>query len=205
MHFAFLTRVITALALLSHACLVAASPTTDLAPAVRAPSTTCFHWAGPATTFVYDNSGKQIAAIRPGDNVTSSNVTSLDLAPATDPGLLTTAFDTAVKITEVVCKATGPIACVATGIISLFGVFFSAYLLNGCDLVHAHMLVTDFPPIRGCGTICRLRNKAPEGDWRLIGNATTNGVFHAVHYSRIGSISGLRAVQYPGGAKGLRR
>ena len=54
----------------------------------------------------------------------------------------------------------------------------------------------EYPPVAGVGTRYRLEHEAPEGDWRPIGNATIDGVFHAIHYKRNGTLNGLRSVQY---------
>jgi hypothetical protein len=114
-----------------------------------------------------------------------------------DPTIATAAFNTVAKITELVCTFSGPIGCLAAGVVAVFGIFFTIYRLTSrTDLAHTFHLETDYPALPGCGVRCRLNKEVPEGDWSMVGNATVNGLFHTMHFKKNGTISGVRSIQH---------
>ena len=181
-----LSLVFVCIAILAHAAL--ALPVID----VRI-TTNAFGAPLPAVTHFYALTGSSLATIKSTDTIDETLLAVVvDLA---NDQIVTKAFETAAKLTEVVCEKAGPIACVTTAVIAVIGVFFLAYKTSG-KREWEHVFMLDYPPMAGVSTRFRLENEAPEGDWRLIGNATVHGVFHAIHYKRNGTLNGLRSIQF---------
>lgn len=140
---------------------------------------------GPAVT--YFSNGTELALV---DH-------SIDRVLASDTVKIA-AFSTAAAITATICKTPGipPIACIGFGAVTVIGAFFAAFSPSGRRELDEVIFHTDYAPALGCGLRCRLHTEAPEGDWRVIGNATVQGVFHSLHYRRQGSISGFRSIEH---------
>ena len=109
----------------------------------------------------------------------------------------------AVEITKAVCTTIGSfglpgaVGCAATGIVSLLGLFFLGFTGSGKRDVSSNVWNTIYLPTAEQSAVQQLHTLEPEGDWRSIGNATIDGIFHDLHYRRNGSVAGLRAMQYP--------
>jgi hypothetical protein len=113
---------------------------------------------------------------------------------------IATLGSTAVGLTAAVCTAvagTGPVGvagCLFQGLVATIGSFFAIFQLSGKrDVTYQVML--DYPAGPGCHGACQLDIQAPEGDWRIVGNATVSGIHHDLYYRRNGTLSGVRAVQ----------
>ncbi|KAF8579135.1 hypothetical protein K439DRAFT_1638198 [Ramaria rubella] len=159
--------------------------------AIRSP-TGVQEFSGPAITFAYKASGERLGV------VTTDLAILKSLQPEFDNSIVVRGFATAAAITAVTCAtAQPPPVCIAGAVTAVFTAFFSIYQASGSKrALSTYALLTDYPPTNGCGTVCHLKSEAPEGGWRLIGNFTANGVFHSLHYSRAGNVSGLRAVEH---------
>ena len=105
------------------------------------------------------------------------------------------AIGASAHITKAVCKSGTVAGCVAAGVTALLGNFFLAFKAFGKRDSTDHWIL-DYPSLTGYSTIHQLHDNEPEGGWRLIGNATVQGLFHDLHYYRNGSIAGLRALPY---------
>lgn len=143
---------------------------------------------GPAVT--YFSNGTELAIIHPSEG----NV----LIPLASDAVKIAAFTTAATITTTICKTPGvpPIACIGFGAVSVIGAFFAAFEPFGRRELDEVIFHIDYAPVLGCSLRCRLRSEAPEGDWRVIGNVTVQGIFHSLHYQRQGSISGFRSIEH---------
>ncbi|KAF8575235.1 hypothetical protein K439DRAFT_1641578 [Ramaria rubella] len=180
--------------LLVSTMVVSSTPTSVMAAsdalALRDP-TIVLSFSGSATTYAYKASGKKLGV------VTTDLATFKALEPELDNSVIVKGFATAAAVTAVTC-ASGqpPPICIAGAITAVFTVFFSTLQASGKRDTPAYILLTDYSPTIGCGTICRLGSEAGEGTWRQIGNFTANGVFHSLHYKRSGTLSGIRAVEH---------
>lgn len=157
-------RVLYSTVLLVASCSWAAvTPVIDISVAGRAPLVPAMY---PKVTHYYSANGTELAVIKATDNISTEDIAALQ--PLVNDQVITSAFETVAKITEVVCMTAGPIACVTTGIIAVLGVFFALYQLGGRELSD-HVFNLEYPPVPGCGARCRLELDAPEGDWRPVG------------------------------------
>ncbi|KAF8580713.1 hypothetical protein K439DRAFT_1662644 [Ramaria rubella] len=158
---------------------------------VRGP-TAVREFSGPATTFAYKASGERLGV------VTTDLAILKSLQTEFDNSIVVQGFATAAAITAVTCAtAQPPPVCIAGAVTAVFTAFFSIFQASGSKrALSTYTLLTDYPPTNACGTICHLKSEAPEGGWRPIGNFTANGVFHSLHYSQAGNVSGLRAVEH---------
>lgn len=180
--------------LLAPASLVAAGPhSLGLIPRQATSVISQPHTYGPLIRHTYNSS---LAT-------TSSSTDLVTPQPLANDAVLVKVLDSAVSITQAVCTTGGPLACAATGLSALFGIFFLGYLaVSSRDT--AFIINLAHPPLPDCDAVCRLQNEEPEGDWRMIGNATLTGVFHEIHYRRSGNYTGLRAIQMSNGGLGRR-
>jgi hypothetical protein len=110
----------------------------------------------------------------------------------------------ATKLTDAVCTAgpaLGPIGaggCVATAILSVVTTFFLFFkALSGREPNPSGLFLSDYSPTEDCSVACMLDATAPEGDWQPFGNFTTDLLFHELHFSKKGSILGIRSYQQP--------
>ncbi|KAF8591156.1 hypothetical protein K439DRAFT_1063437 [Ramaria rubella] len=188
----FLKPLTIVATLLASTIVVSSTPTSVVAASDGPTNTTrVLPFSGPATTYAYKASGEKLGM------VTTDLATFKALEPELDNSIVVKGFSTAVAVTAVTC-ATGqpPPVCIAGAVAAVFTIFFSIFEASGKRDTPSYVLLTDYPPNIGCGTICRLGSEAPEGGWRPIGNYTANGVFHSLHYKRNGTLSGIRAVEH---------
>ena len=147
----------------------------------------------PKVTYYHYNNGTDLVSFKTTDSTSPGDLSIL--GPLIDPNIVVSAFQTTAKITEIVCNKAGATTCVVTALAACIGIYFTLYKMQGRELTD-YIYHVDYPPVPGCGSRCRLELEAPEGGWRLIGNATVNGIFHTLHYKREGSYNGLRSIQY---------
>lgn len=124
---------------------------------------------GPTFRYVYASDGTKLATYKNG--VSDKPISDEELVNDT---VVIKAIEASVSITMAVCTGNpnNGIACAAVGALSVLSNFFAAWYgrkrEDDLDIVHN----TDYPPIATCSTACRLKNEAPEGDWRLFGNVS---------------------------------
>lgn len=120
-----------------------------------------------------------------------------------------------VSLTQATCSdSADPISCATIATVAVYSNFFAAPWSGGRRSSDALYANTEYPPVPGCSTACRLKSEAEEGDWRAIGNVrlhyklgallraydrsvqvTVDGAFHNIFYRRQETVSGLRAVR----------
>jgi hypothetical protein len=150
------------------------------------------------------------------DVVVTSPETSLSVRVTTDlsprlagaPAVVLAAISGTVAVGSAACIFGQVVGCaaaaIALGVQSVIATFFYLYKVFqkndpsllptrsiGAGTFHLH---AEYVPTTACDIRCKLNATAGSGEWTTLGNITTNGTLHNIHYRRSGGIHGVRAV-----------